>query len=234
MNTHYNVSINVIFSGWEHTIADYLQTDIGGIRGATLIVNGGAAFKYLRHEAGIHRVQRIPATERSGRIHTSTISVIVLPTPSEIEINIDQKDLKIEVKRASGAGGQHVNKTESAVRMVHLPTGISVECQESRSQIKNRQIAMTKLSALLYQQKIAAQQAEEAASRKSQVKTRNRNEKIRTYNFKDDRVTDHRLGVNYYNLKGFFQGEEDLDNLIQQLDEKYKLDMLLNIVNSTK
>lgn len=222
------------FSGWEHTIADHLQTDIGGIRGATLIVNGGAAFKYLRHEAGIHRVQRIPATERSGRIHTSTISVIVLPTPSEIEINIDQKDLKIEVKRASGAGGQHVNKTESAVRMVHLPTGISVECQESRSQIKNRQIAMAKLSALLYQQKITEQQAEETASRKSQVKTRNRNEKIRTYNFKDDRVTDHRLGVNCYNLKSFFQGEEDLDNLIQQLDEKYKLDMLLNIVNSTK
>lgn len=207
---------------------------MGGIRGATALINGSSSFQYLRHEAGIHRVQRIPATERGGRVHTSTISVIVLPQPSEIEISIDPRDLKIELKRASGAGGQHVNRTESAVRMVHLPTGVSVECQEDRSQIKNRRTALAKLSAILYKQKLEAQQNEETAFRKSQVKTRNRNEKIRTYNFKDDRVTDHRLGVNIYNLETFFEGEEALDSLIQQLDEKFKLDSLLNLVNNAE
>lgn len=204
---------------------------MGGIRGATALISGTSAFQHLKHEAGIHRVQRIPATERGGRIHTSTISVIVLPQPSDIEINIDAKDLKIEVKRASGPGGQHVNKTESAVRIHHLPTGISVECQEDRSQIKNKKIAMAKLSALLYEKQLSAQQAEESASRKSQVKTKNRNEKIRTYNFKDDRVTDHRIGINCYNIKRFFEGEDNLNNLIEQLDQKYKLDSLVQFVN---
>lgn len=220
--------------GWEHTVAEYLRTDLGGIREATALIHGPSAFQYLRHEAGIHRVQRIPSTEKGGRIHTSTISVIVLPEPSDIEIKVDPKDLKIEVKRASGAGGQHVNKTESAVRIVHLPTGIAVECQQDRSQIRNRKMAMAKLSVLLYENQMAVQQAEEMSSRKSQVKTRNRNEKIRTYNFKDDRVSDHRIGVNCYDLKRFFEGGDALNNLIMQLDEKYKLNKLLNHLSNIK
>lgn len=157
----------------------------------------------------------------------------VLPQPSEVQVSINPNDLKIETKRSSGAGGQHVNKTESAVRIVHLPTGIAVECQEDRSQIKNRKLALAKLRALLYQKQMDAQFAETTQQRKKQVKTRNRNEKIRTYNFKDDRITDHRLGVNFYNLSEFLEGTESLAKLVQQLEEQHKIDSLLDVMNNT-
>lgn len=198
------------------------------------LLDGKSVYRYMKHEAGIHRVQRTPTTEKSGRIHTSTASVITLPQPEEIDVNIKQKDLKIETKRSSGAGGQHVNKTESAVRIVHIPTGIAVECQMDRSQIRNRKMAMARLSALLYEKEANAQSDEIRNVRKSQVQTKNRNEKIRTYNFNQDRITDHRLTENIHNLKVFMNGGEPLENLIIQLDEQYRIESLLNIVHSYK
>ncbi|CAG9827230.1 unnamed protein product [Diabrotica balteata] len=222
----------VEYKGWQYDMTEYGDTDLGGIRYASALVTGPSVYRYFKHEAGVHRVQRTPATEKGGRIHTSTISVIALPQPSDIEVNINPNDLKIETKRSSGAGGQHVNKTESAVRIVHLPTGIAVECQVDRSQIKNRKLAMAKLSAILYQRQVEAQSSQIEAAKKSQVNTRNRNEKIRTYNFNQDRITDHRLGINVHNLKVFLEGGEPLDNLIQKLDEQYSLSNLLNLVET--
>ncbi|XP_057668121.1 peptide chain release factor 1-like, mitochondrial [Diorhabda carinulata] len=219
------------YKGWSYELAEYAETDLGGIRFASALVNGDSVFRYFKHEAGVHRVQRTPTTEKGGRIHTSTISVIALPQPSDIDININPSDLKIETKRASGAGGQHVNKTESAVRIVHLPSGISVECQVDRSQIKNRKLAMAKLRAILYQREVDMQSNKIEAAKKSQVKTRNRNEKIRTYNFNQDRITDHRLGINVHNLKVFFEGGAPLDNLINELENHHAVNNLLNIVN---
>ncbi|KAG5878664.1 hypothetical protein JTB14_015597 [Gonioctena quinquepunctata] len=218
------------YRGWGVEVAEYATTDLGGIRYASALLNGPSVFRFIKHEAGVHRVQRTPATEKSGRIHTSTVSVIVLPQPSDIEVNINPNDLKIETKRSTGAGGQHVNTTDSAVRIVHLPTGLAVECQVDRSQIKNRKLAMAKLKALLYQRKLDAQNEEIETTRKSQVRTRNRNEKIRTYNFSQDRITDHRIGATVHNLKVFFEGGEPLDSLIQQLDEHESVENLLNIV----
>ncbi|KAJ8968714.1 hypothetical protein NQ314_002169 [Rhamnusium bicolor] len=223
------------YKGWDVQIADYLTTDIGGIRHATALIDGNSVFRYFKHEAGIHRVQRTPSTEKSGRIHTSTVSVVALPQPTDIEVNISPKDLKIETKRSTGAGGQHVNTTDSAVRIVHLPTGIAVECQVDRSQIKNRKFAMARLTALLYQRELDNQNQKTEMVRKSQVRTRNRNEKIRTYNYNQDRITDHRIqGANIHNLKVFLDGGEQLDNLIKKLDEQDKLDNLLNIIKDNK
>lgn len=167
-------------------------------------------------------------------MHTSTVAVAILPQPSDIEVNISSNDLKVETKRASGAGGQHVNKTESAVRIVHLPTGIAVECQEDRSQIKNRKVAMARLKAILYQKQLEAQITNTIETRKTQIRNKNRNEKIRTYNFKDDRITDHRLGVSVYNLSEFFEGSLNLNNLIEKLEENYKIQSLFDIVKSTE
>ncbi|XP_044268823.1 peptide chain release factor 1-like, mitochondrial [Tribolium madens] len=221
------------YQGWETQIADYSTIDMGGIRHASAIITGPQAFQFYKHEAGVHRVQRIPTTEKAGRIHTSTVSVVALPQPTDIEVTIDNKDLKIETKRASGAGGQHVNTTESAVRVTHLPTGLSVECQVDRSQVKNRQIALTKLRALIYQRDLEDQIARNENMRKSQVRSNFRNEKIRTYNFPQDRITDHRLqGCNVHNLKGFLQGNDALGNLIKKLDQQYKIETLLNLVNN--
>lgn len=180
-------------------------------------------------------MQRIPATEKYGRIHTSTVSVRALPQPEDIDIKINPQDLKIETKRASGAGGQHVNTTDSAIRITHLPTNTMVECQVDRSQHKNRQIAMQKLRTLLYERQLESQMAEIKATRKSQVKSNNRNEKIRTYNFSQDRITDHRLqNCNFHNLKVFLQGEEDLEELIHKLNYKDRIEMLINDVNSVR
>lgn len=202
------------------------------MRHAVALINGPAVFQHFKHEVGIHRVQRIPVTEKAGRIHTSTISVTALPQPTDIEVNIDRKDLKIETKRSTGAGGQHVNTTDSAVRITHLPSGISVECQVDRSQIKNRKLAMARLNALLYQKELDSQVAEILATKKSQVRTKNRNEKIRTYNYNQDRITDHRLtGSNIHNLEVFFEGGESLDQLIKKIEEQEKIETLLNIIN---
>lgn len=220
------------YKGWSVEIADCLKTDLGGIRHASAIISGDQVFRYFKFEAGVHRVQRVPATEKSGRIHTSTVSVIALPQPADIDVKIENQDLKIEAKRASGAGGQHVNTTDSAVRITHLPTGLIVDCQVDRSQHKNRQMAMQKLRALLYQKQLEAQAANEEVTRKSQVRSNFRSEKIRTYNFNQDRITDHRLqGSNLHNLKGFLEGGSALDGLSNKLYRVYREEAFLNAVN---
>ncbi|XP_044752847.1 peptide chain release factor 1-like, mitochondrial [Coccinella septempunctata] len=220
-----------IYKGWKLEVAEYAETDLGGIRHGSLLISGEDVFKLMKYEAGVHRVQRIPSTEKGGRIHTSTVSILALPQPTDIQINIDQKDLRIETKRASGAGGQHVNTTDSAVRITHLPTGVSVECQVDRSQVKNRRIAMTKLRTLLYQRELDSQTAKIDSTKKSQVRTNFRNEKIRTYNFNQDRITDHRLQGNVHNLKGFLEGNEALEELLMKLDSYYKYEKLFQKVN---
>lgn len=223
------------YKNWNVEVVDYQTTEIGGIRHASAFISGPFVFRYFKHEAGVHRVQRVPATEKAGRIHTSTVSVTALPQPEEIDVKINSQDLRIETKRASGAGGQHVNTTDSAVRITHLPTGLSVECQVDRSQIKNRQIAMQKLKALLYEKQLTSQVAKAEATKKSQVRSNFRNEKIRTYNFSQDRITDHRLqGCNYHNLEVFLEGGEGLDSLINKLNEAERTEMLLDEVNSVK
>nr|AEE62985.1 unknown [Dendroctonus ponderosae] len=222
----------ISLKGWKYDIVDYMGTDLGGIRRGSILVNGSKAYKFFKHEGGVHRVQRIPSTEKSSRIHTSTVSVTALPQPNEIDIRIDPKDLKIETKRSTGAGGQHVNTTDSAVRIVHLPTNIMVECQVDRSQIKNRKLALTKLRALLYQRELEEQLAQQESTKKSQVSSNNRNEKIRTYNFNQDRITDHRLsGVHFHNIKMFMETGADLEELNEQLDRQARISSLLEIVN---
>ncbi|XP_060518760.1 peptide chain release factor 1-like, mitochondrial [Cylas formicarius] len=223
----------IVHKGWQYDIAHFLTVDTGGLRHASLLVNGPSVFQWFKYEGGVHRVQRIPTTEKSGRMHTSTISVVVLPQPSDIEINIESKDLKIETKRAQGAGGQHVNTTDSAVRITHLPTGTTVECQTDRSQIKNRKFAMAHLRALLYQKELDRQLAEAKSTRKSQVKSQDRNEKIRTYNFNQDRITDHRLqGVHFHNIEMFMKEGKDLEKLLHEIDKQSRIQNLLEIVTN--
>lgn len=186
-------------------------------------------YKYLKYEGGVHRVQRVPKTEKSGRIHTSATSVAVLPTPNDIEVVINPQDIKFQTMRASGAGGQHVNKTESAVRITHIPSGIVVECQTERSQIQNKANAMKTLSARLYQQQAEKQASQIRTKRKLQTGLGGRNEKIRTYNYVQDRVTDHRIGLTVYNLKGVLGGYEPLDDIVTKLleyDVKERLEEL--------
>ena len=173
-------------------------------------------FARLKYESGVHRVQRVPATESQGRIHTSTVTVAVLPEAEEVDVHIDEGDLRIDIYRASGAGGQHVNKTDSAVRITHLPTGIVVAMQEERSQHKNRAKAMKILRARMYEQQRATLHAARSADRKSQVGTGDRSERIRTYNFPQGRVTDHRINLTLYNLPKVIDGEA-LDDLINPL-----------------
>lgn len=231
-NELFNMYCNFIeYKGWNYQVVEYLTTDLGGIRHASILVDGKMTFKYFKYEAGVHRVQRIPTTEKSGRTHTSTVSVTALPQPSEIDIQINNKDLKIETKRATGAGGQHVNTTDSAVRIVHLPTGTAVECQIDRSQIKNREFALQRLKAKLYQIKMEKQQADLEATKKSQVRSNFRNEKIRTYNFSQDRITDHRLqNSNIHNLKVFLNGGAPLEELINKLHVETQKELLLQIL----
>lgn len=220
------------FLGYEYELLDLGIGDAGGTRHASISVSGDEAFSTLKHEAGVHRVQRIPVTERSGRVHTSTVTVAVLPQPTEIEISLADKDLKIETKRASGAGGQHVNTTDSAVRIVHLPTGVAVECQSQRSQLKNKETALRTLRARIYARQFADQQSSTKELRKSQRGLGMRNEKIRTYNYQQNRVTDHRLNNGtVHNLKGFLEGGEALWNLTKYLDEESKKNAFLEIVN---
>ena len=197
-------------------------TGRGGFKEIIFSVSGSSAYSLFKYESGIHRVQRVPETEANGRIHTSAITVAVLPEVDETEVEIDNKDLKIDVFRASGAGGQHVNKTESAVRITHVPTGLVVSCQDERSQHKNKTKAMRVLRARLYDMKLEKQQQEMAKNRKEQVGTGDRSGKIRTYNFPDQRVTDHRIGLTLHALDDILDGH--LDDLVQALerDERTK------------
>jgi peptide chain release factor 1 len=193
--------------GWRFEILEYSDTGLGGLKDATAEITGRNVFARLKYESGVHRVQRVPATESQGRIHTSTVTVAVLPEAEEVDVQIDESDLRIDVYRASGAGGQHVNKTESAVRITHLPTGIVVAMQEEKSQHKNRAKAMKILRARMYEQQRAALHATRAADRKSQVGSGDRSERIRTYNFPQGRVTDHRINLTLYKIDRVMVGE---------------------------
>ncbi|MDD4773760.1 MAG: peptide chain release factor 1 [Eubacteriales bacterium] len=192
------------------------ETELGGFKEVSFIVDGEGAYSKLKFESGVHRVQRVPETESSGRIHTSTVTVAVLPEAEEVEVEINNADLKIETIKSSGAGGQHVNKTESAVRLLHIPSGIVIECQDERSQYKNKDKAMKLLRTRLYDIKQAEQSEKIAAQRKNQVGTGDRSERIRTYNYPQGRVTDHRIGLTLYSLESFLNGDmgEMVDALI--------------------
>jgi peptide chain release factor 1 len=202
--------------GWGFEVLSLSESDIGGIKEGVAAINGRGVFARLKFESGVHRVQRVPKTEASGRVHTSTATVAVLPEAEDVDIKIDEKDLKIDVYRASGAGGQHVNKTESAVRITHAPSGIVVACQDERSQHKNRDRAMKMLRAKLYEQERTAKDAVRAANRKGQVGTGDRSERIRTYNFPQGRVTDHRVELTLYRLDDIMAGTA-LDEVIDVL-----------------
>ncbi len=200
---------------WKTEIANINETEIGGIKEVSFIIEGEGAYSRLKFESGVHRVQRVPETEASGRIHTSTVTVAVLPEMDEVDFEINPADLQIDTYRSSGAGGQHVNKTESAIRITHLPTGTIVECQDERSQHKNRERAMKILASRLYEAEQQKQNAAIAAERKSQVGTGDRSERIRTYNFPQGRVTDHRIGLTLYKIEQIMNG--DLDEIIDAL-----------------
>ncbi len=205
--------------GWKTELMDTTESDLGGIKDATLEVNGRGAYARLKFESGVHRVQRVPATEAQGRIHTSAATVAVLPEAEDVDIQINEKDLRIDVYRAQGAGGQHVNKTESAVRITHLPTGIAVAQQTEKSQHKNKAHAMKLLKAKLYDIERQKVEGARAAERKSMVGSGDRSERIRTYNFPQGRVTDHRINLTLYNLPRIITGDalgEIVDALVAQ------------------
>ncbi|MCR4906937.1 MAG: peptide chain release factor 1 [Clostridiales bacterium] len=191
------------------------ETGLGGFREITFLVTGQGAYSRFKYESGVHRVQRVPETESSGRIHTSTATVAVLPEAEDVEVEIDPGDLEIETIKSSGAGGQHVNKTESAIRLLHKPTGIVIECQDERSQYKNRDKAMKLLRAKLFDLKSREQSDKIASERRSQVGTGDRSERIRTYNFPQGRVTDHRIGLTLYSIETFLNG--NIDGMIDAL-----------------
>ena len=200
---------------WQVEVMDLNETEIGGIKEISFMIKGKGAYSRLKFESGVHRVQRVPDTESSGRIHTSTATVAVLPEVEDVEVEINPSDIKMEVYRASGAGGQHVNKTSSAVRLIHEPTGIVAECQTERSQVQNREYAMRMLRTKLYEIKQKEKDEELAKARKSQVGTGDRSEKIRTYNYPQGRITDHRIGLSIYQVEDFLNG--NLDEMIDSL-----------------
>ncbi len=200
---------------WRVEVMDSNATEIGGVKEAVLLIEGKGAYSRFKRESGVHRVQRVPATEASGRIHTSTVTVAVMPEVEEVDVQIDPKDLKVDTFCSSGAGGQSVNTTYSAVRITHVPTGIVVTCQDERSQLKNRNKAMRNLRARIVEAEKEKQESEIAQHRKSQVGTGDRSEKIRTYNFPQNRVTDHRIGLSLHRLDQVLQG--DLDEIIESL-----------------
>lgn len=201
--------------GWKLEIASINETELGGVKDCSAVIEGDGAWSRLKFESGVHRVQRVPETESGGRIHTSTCTVAVLPQVDEVEFQLNPADLRIDTFRASGAGGQHINKTESAIRVTHLPTGTVVECQDQRSQYKNKDRALSILRARLYEQAIQEQAQAVAGQRRSQVGSGMRNERIRTYNFPQGRVTDHRIGLTLYKLDAVMNGE--LEELVEGL-----------------
>jgi peptide chain release factor 1 len=201
--------------GWNYEIIDMNDTGLGGLKEVVFSISGDNVFGDLKFESGVHRVQRVPETEASGRVHTSAASVAVLPEVEDVEVDINPNDLKIDIFRSGGAGGQNVNKVETAVRMTHLPTGIVVQCQDERSQLKNRMKAMKVLKARLYDMELKKHNDQISAQRKLMVKSGDRSDKIRTYNFPQNRVTDHRIGLTLYNLSNIIEGH--IDDLIEQL-----------------
>jgi peptide chain release factor 1 len=209
---------------WRFELLEYDESDLGGLKGATAEIEGRGVFARLKFESGVHRVQRVPATETQGRIHTSTVTVAVLPEAEEVDVQVNEGDLRIDTYRASGAGGQHVNKTDSAVRVTHLPSGIVVAMQEEKSQHKNRAKAMKVLRARLFEAERARAAATRAADRRGQVGTGDRSERIRTYNFPQGRVTDHRIGLTLHKIERVMLGEFDelIDALIAE-DEAARL-----------
>lgn len=210
---------------WRVEDVDINETELGGVKEAVFSLTGDSIFSRLKFESGVHRVQRVPDTESQGRIHTSTVTVAVLPEVEDVVVEINEKDLKIDTYRSGGAGGQHVNKTESAIRITHLPTGIVVQCQDERSQIKNREKAMRVLKSKLYDKMQEDADKEYSAARRSQVGTGDRSERIRTYNFPQGRVTDHRINLTLYSLENFMNG--DIDEMLDALriaDQTAKLE----------
>ncbi len=202
MYTMYAASV-----GWKTEILSLNETELGGFKEVSFLVTGEGAYSRLKFESGVHRVQRVPETEAQGRIHTSTATVAVLPEAEDVEIELNPTDLIIETCKSSGAGGQHVNKTESAIRLIHKPTGIVIECQDERSQGRNRDKAMKLLRTRLFDMKQAEQDEKIASERRSQVGSGDRSERIRTYNYPQSRVTDHRIGLTLHSLEGFLNGE---------------------------
>ncbi len=212
--------------GWSIELLNYNETELGGVKEADFIINGRGAYSRLKYESGVHRVQRVPETESGGRVHTSTATVAVLPEMEEVDVQIDPADIEMQVYRASGAGGQHVNKTSSAVRLIHKPSGIVVACQEERSQLQNREKCMRMLASKLYEIEQARIESEHTGMRRAQVGTGMRNERIRTYNFPQGRVTDHRVGLTLYKIDAVMDG--DLDEIINALATADQAEKLKN------
>ena len=217
-------------NGWKVEIMNMNETGIGGFKEVIIAIEGKNVYSRLKHESGVHRVQRVPTTEAGGRIHTSTATVVALAEPDDVEVTVDEKDLRIDTYRASGPGGQHVNKTDSAIRITHIPTGIVVQCQDERSQHKNRAKAMRMLKTKLYEVEEKKRQSEISSMRRTMVGSGERSEKIRTYNFSQNRITDHRIGLTLYKLEEILDG--DLDELIQALTTYYQTESLKQAVGS--
>ena len=213
--------------GWKPELMSSVETGIGGYKDAVLAIKGQGAYSRLKFEGGVHRVQRVPATESSGRVHTSAATVSVLPEADEIDVQINQDDLEIDTYRASSAGGQHVNKTDSAIRILHTPTGIVVTCQDERSQLQNKLRAMRMLRTQLYEREQQAQQEETAAARRTMVRSGDRSDKSRTYNYPQNRITDHRIDHTMHNLPAFMDG--DLDEIIDRLNAADQAEKLQSV-----
>jgi len=212
--------------GWSVELMNYNETELGGVKEADFVINGRGAYSRMKYESGVHRVQRVPETESGGRVHTSTATVAVLPEMEEVDVQIDPKDIEMQVYRASGAGGQHVNKTSSAVRLIHKPSGIVVACQEERSQLQNREKCMRMLASKLYEIEQERIESQHGGLRRSQVGTGMRNERIRTYNFPQGRVTDHRVNLTLYKIDAVMNGA--LDEIIDALATADQAEKLKN------
>ena len=209
---------------WTVELLNYSETELGGVKEADFLINGRGAYSRMKWESGVHRVQRVPETESGGRVHTSTATVAVLPEMEEVDVQIDPKDIEMQVYRASGAGGQHVNKTSSAVRLIHKPSGLVVACQEERSQLQNREKCMRMLASKLYEIEQERLQSENDGMRRSQVGSGMRNERIRTYNFPQGRVTDHRVGLTLYRIDSIMDGDiDEIVNALATADQAEKL-----------